>query len=95
MTIDYRLAFLKGSSLFAIKYSPFRMENCSSITSAMSPSPVGICQTFPLTTMFLLTGIQGSDIGDVKFNSDGDGLGRYSVYQYQQKKGANDAKISK
>lgn len=33
------------------------------------------------------TSIQGSDIGDVKFNSDGDGLGRYSVYQYQQKKG--------
>ena len=28
-------------------------------------------------------GIQGDDIGDVKFNSDGDGLGRYSVYQYQ------------
>ena len=28
-------------------------------------------------------GIQGNDIGDVKFNSDGDGLGRYSVYQYQ------------
>ena len=30
------------------------------------------------------SGIQGNDIGDVKFNSDGDGLGRYSVYQYQQ-----------
>ena len=28
-------------------------------------------------------GRQGNDIGDVKFNSDGDGLGRYSVYQYQ------------
>ena len=32
----------------------------------------------------LCSGIQGNDIGDVKFNSDGDGLGRYSVYQYQQ-----------
>ena len=28
-----------------------------------------------------VSGIQGDDIGDVKFNSDGDGLGRYSVYQ--------------
>ena len=31
----------------------------------------------------LPAGRQGNDIGDVKFNSDGDGLGRYSVYQYQ------------
>ena len=33
--------------------------------------------------IFTHPGIQGNDIGDVKFNSDGDGLGRYSVYQYQ------------
>ena len=31
--------------------------------------------------LFCCEGIQGNDIGDVKFNSDGDGLGRYSVYQ--------------
>jgi len=30
------------------------------------------------------TSRQGKDIGDVKFNSDGDGMGRYSVYQYQK-----------
>jgi hypothetical protein len=28
-------------------------------------------------------GVQGDEIGDVKFNGDGDGVGRYSVYQYQ------------
>ena len=37
---------------------------------------------FQFNSTFSL-GIQGDDIGDVKFNSDGDGLGRYSVYQYQ------------
>ena len=42
-----------------------------------------------LMTVFSLTGIQGSDIGDVKFNADGDGLGRYSVYQYQEMEGLN------
>ena len=29
-------------------------------------------------------GIQGHGIGDVKFNKDGDRIGRYSIYQYQQ-----------
>ena len=37
-------------------------------------------------SLFPYEGIQGNDIGDVKFNSDGDGLGRYSVYQYQHTK---------
>ena len=35
------------------------------------------------TSYLKLLGVQGSDIGDVKFNQDGDGMGRYSVYQYQ------------
>ena len=30
------------------------------------------------------SGIQGHGIGDVKFNKDGDRIGRYSIYQYQQ-----------
>ena len=34
--------------------------------------------------VFISIGIQGSDIGDVKFNEDGDAMGRYSVYQYQR-----------
>lgn len=29
------------------------------------------------------SGIQGDAIGDVKFNKDGDRIGRYSIYQYQ------------
>jgi hypothetical protein len=33
--------------------------------------------------MSYFAGIQGDEIGDVKFNGDGDGVGRYSVYQYQ------------
>ena len=66
------------------------MANCSLTTSEMCLSQVG----FPnmkilLMTVFSLTGIQGSDIGDVKFNADGDGLGRYSVYQYQEMEGLN------
>ena len=40
---------------------------------------------FQLSNNDVLSGIQGNDIGDVKFNADGDGLGRYSVYQYQHK----------
>jgi hypothetical protein len=34
-------------------------------------------------TLHYVAGIQGDEIGDVKFNGDGDGVGRYSVYQYQ------------
>jgi hypothetical protein len=33
--------------------------------------------------MVIIAGVQGDEIGDVKFNGDGDGVGRYSVYQYQ------------
>ena len=33
---------------------------------------------------FQLSGIQGDGIGDVKFNSDGDRIGRYSIFQYQK-----------
>ena len=29
-------------------------------------------------------GIQGNAIGDVKFNTDGDRIGRYSIFQYQR-----------
>ncbi len=29
-----------------------------------------------------ISGIQGEDI-EVKFNADGDGIGRYNIYQYQ------------
>ena len=33
--------------------------------------------------MFIIvSGIQGEDI-EVKFNADGDGIGRYNIYQYQ------------
>ena len=31
----------------------------------------------------LSAGLQGDAIGDVKFNKDGDRIGRYSIYQYQ------------
>ncbi len=40
----------------------------------------------------LVAGIQGQDIGDVKFNQDGDAMGRYSVYQYQQVENTHDPK---
>ena len=39
-----------------------------------------------------MTGIQGQDIGDVKFNQDGDAMGRYSVYQYQHVENIQDPK---
>jgi hypothetical protein len=39
-----------------------------------------------------VSGIQGQDIGDVKFNQDGDAMGRYSVYQYQQVENTHDPK---
>ncbi len=39
-----------------------------------------------------VAGIQGQDIGDVKFNQDGDAMGRYSVYQYQQVENTHDPK---
>ena len=51
------------------------MKNASNITN---PSCILIIKVTALPA-----GRQGNDIGDVKFNSDGDGLGRYSVYQYQ------------
>jgi hypothetical protein len=41
---------------------------------------------------FYLSGIQGQDIGDVKFNQDGDAMGRYSVYQYQHVENRLDPK---
>ena len=56
------------------------------LSQVCCPVPIFWLQHF---FFFSLTGIQGSDIGDVKFNADGDGLGRYSVYQYQQKEGLN------
>ena len=66
------------------------MANCSLTTSEMCLSQVGFPNMKILfMTVFSLTGIQGSDIGDVKFNADGDGLGRYSVYQYQEMEGLN------
>ena len=34
--------------------------------------------------LICISGIQGESIGDVKFNSDGDRIGRYSVFQYQR-----------
>jgi len=37
-----------------------------------------------IAKIYLSLGIQGPDIGDVKFNEDGDAMGRYSVYQYQR-----------
>jgi len=43
----------------------------------------------------LVAGIQGQDIGDVKFNQDGDAMGRYSVYQYQQVENTHDPKGEK
>jgi hypothetical protein len=42
-----------------------------------------------------VSGIQGQDIGDVKFNQDGDAMGRYSVYQYQQVENTHDPKGEK
>lgn len=33
---------------------------------------------------FCSTGAQGDEIGDVKFNGDGDRIGRYSIFQYQK-----------
>ena len=42
-----------------------------------------------LMTLFSLTGIQESNIGDVKFHADGDDLGYCRVYKYQQKEGLN------
>ena len=39
-----------------------------------------------------MSGIQGQDIGDVKFNQDGDAMGRYSVYQYQHVENIQDPK---
>jgi hypothetical protein len=42
-----------------------------------------------------VAGIQGQDIGDVKFNQDGDAMGRYSVYQYQQVENTHDPKGEK
>jgi hypothetical protein len=42
-----------------------------------------------------ISGIQGQDIGDVKFNQDGDAMGRYSVYQYQQVENTHDPKGKK
>ena len=42
------------------------------------------CIIFLSVSFFLMLGIQGESIGDVKFNSDGDRIGRYSVFQYQR-----------
>ncbi|XP_023336258.1 metabotropic glutamate receptor 6 isoform X2 [Eurytemora carolleeae] len=52
------------------------------ICGKISPVPTGkLLLDYIRNVSF--TSVQGSDIGDVKFNKDGDGIGRYSVYQYQ------------
>lgn len=88
----FRLVCPKKNSSSVKKFCLFLMENCSLITSATFHLLVRLFSwaSKPETTQFL--GIQGSDIGDVKFNLDGDGLGRYSVYQYQQKEVKNSSK---
>lgn len=40
------------------------------------------------------SGIQGEEIGDVKFNKDGDRIGRYSIFQFQKKKGQRSMKFT-
>ncbi|XP_023327303.1 metabotropic glutamate receptor 8 [Eurytemora carolleeae] len=53
------------------------------ICEAIQPVPEGK-QLLNYIRKVSFTSIQGPDIGDVKFNEDGDAMGRYSVYQYQR-----------
>ena len=61
---------------YFIFYVNLEDEKCFRYYNPSCIQPDYNTQSFP-------PGRQGNDIGDVKFNSDGDGLGRYSVYQYQ------------
>merc|ERR1719188_1073919 len=53
------------------------------LCSALLPKPDG-ANLLDYVRNVSFVSIQGDAIGDVKFNKDGDCVGRYSIYQYQK-----------
>ncbi|CAB4063751.1 GRM8 [Lepeophtheirus salmonis] len=60
----------------------------STLCPEVLPSPPG-AELLKYIRNVSFTSIQGDQIGDVKFNKDGDRIGRYSIFQYQRVKGGS------
>ena len=85
----------QGKSIFVLGFLPHRNGGFQNILFMPNIYTPKIEETTKMKTMInafvpgitsglsCVVGIQGDEIGDVKFNNDGDGVGRYSVYQYQ------------